>query len=119
MKNIKVVISTDNEHAVSDWSVTSWCEGLQEGDTAYVATSRMLDEVRIGISRQEIAPVNFDFEGFNLSIGSKGEIKEGWPSNFFDHQAIQLKQLMTGKDKESATRSVEEFKSRRGIFPAS
>ena len=43
MKTLNVIISEDNQHAISDWYLNEWINSLQDGDTAYVATSLMFN----------------------------------------------------------------------------
>ncbi|EGR5926696.1 hypothetical protein [Vibrio parahaemolyticus] len=115
MKTINVVISDDNKHAVSDWNVYDWCKSLKDGDTAHVATSLMFNELRISVAQNEIKPFSFEFNGNKLSVCEKGELvgeTRCWPKGFFDQQSIQVRMLMSGKDRDEVTKSVNEQKDR-------
>jgi len=101
MKKIHVVISKDNKHAVSDWEARNWYQNLlNSGETAYVASSIMLNELRVGVRLKEIEPFSFEYEGGTYSIGEDAKLSPDWPKGFMDHQAIQMLTIMTGKTRE-------------------
>lgn len=95
MIKIKVVISNDDKHAVTDWNSRKWYLSLKDNDTAFVATSTMFNELRLGVRNKEIEPFNFKFNDEVISCGDKGQL-DSWPNGFMDHQAIQIKALMKG-----------------------
>ncbi|MEZ9700760.1 hypothetical protein AB4455_12265 [Vibrio sp. 10N.261.46.E12] len=112
-KKITVVISEDNAHAVSDWNVIDWYQSLKNGDTAYVATSLMFNELRIGVDRNEIAPFSFEFRGKTIHIGDNGEVVERvWPDGMFDQLSVQVKMLMSRKPREAVEADMKEMKQR-------
>lgn len=111
MKKITVVISNDNTHAVTDWNVESWAESLKDGDTAYVATSCMFNELRVAVSKGVIEPFHFDFNGELFHVGEKGELEPYWANGFFDQAGIQVKQLM-GMTREKAEESTKKLHQR-------
>ncbi|CAH7422624.1 hypothetical protein VCHA53O466_50409 [Vibrio chagasii] len=112
MKNVTVVISDNSKHAVADAKVQEWCESFLLHDTAYVATSLMFNELRIAVSRKEIRPFSFNFNGETLHVDSNGELRDGWPIGLFDHQAIQVKMLMSGKSREEVSLANAALKKR-------
>ncbi len=115
MKKINVIISSDNKHAVSDSNAHDWYKSLKDGDNAYVATSIMFNELRIGVTRKEIAPFSFSFRGKILNVGENGELVSDtrcWPNGFFDEQSIQVRMLMNGKDREQVAKDIENQKTR-------
>ncbi len=117
-KKITVVISEDNAHAVSDWNVIDWYQSLNDGDTAYVATSLMFNELRIGVDRNEIAPFSFEFRGETIHIGDNGEVVERfWPDGMFDQQSVQIKMLMSRKPREVVEADMKESKQQARSKP--
>ena len=95
MKKINVVISNDNKHAVTDWNARDWYLALEDGDTAFVATGLMLNELRLGVRSKEVEPFSFTFDDKTISCGENGQLDD-WPCGFMDHQGIQIKALMKG-----------------------
>lgn len=95
MKKINVVISNDNKHAVTDWNARDWYLALKDGDTAFVSTGIMLNELRVGVRSKEIEPFEFIFNDKAIKCGEKGQLDD-WPIGFMDHQGIQIKALMKG-----------------------
>lgn len=93
MKKIKVIISNDNKHAVTDWNARDWYLSLSDGDTAFVATGIMFNELRLGVRLNEVEPFEFEFEGQVITCSDKGQLSE-WPIRFMDQQGIQIKALM-------------------------
>lgn len=117
-KKITVVISEDNAHAVSDWNVIDWYQSLNDGDTAYVATSLMFNELRIGVARHEIEPFSLVFRGETIHIGDNGEVVERvWPDGMFDQVSVQVKMLMSRKPREVVEADMKERKQRARSKP--
>jgi len=106
LKNITVIVSKDNKYAVSDWNARDWYLSLKDGDTATVASSIMLNELRLGVRSGEIAPFSFDFDGKKVSCGDKGQLDE-WPTGFMDHLGIQMIALMKGITYDNAKFEVQ------------
>ncbi len=119
MKKLNVVITADDKHAVSDWNAKGWCESLKDGDTAYVASTTMFGELRVGVRLGHIAPFSFEFDGKTIEVGTKGELNstgseqyDPWLDGLFDHQTIQVKMLMSGKSREEVEKSHRDLKKR-------
>ena len=93
MKKIRVIISNGNEHAVTDWNARDWYLALKDNDNAFVATSAMLNQLRLGVRLGEIEPFSFLFYDETINCGSKGELDK-WPCGFMDHLGISVKALM-------------------------
>lgn len=101
MKNINIVITEDNAFAVSDWNVGKWYESLASGTTVQVATSVMLNELRIGVRLGEIEPFTFEFDGEVINCLPSGELDK-WPNGLGDHVIIQMDVLLQGITREKA-----------------
>lgn len=102
MKKLQVVVTTDSQYAVSDWEVESWYkEQLKHGGTAYVATSLMLNELRVGVRLGELEPFSFEFEGETINCLETGELNN-WPNGLGDHVIIQMDVLLEGISREQA-----------------
>ncbi len=95
MKKINVVISNDNNHAVTDCNARDWYLSLNDGDTAFVSTGIMLNELRLGVRSKEVEPFEFTFDDNVIHCGDTGQLDD-WPCGFMDHQAIQIKAMMKG-----------------------
>jgi len=94
MKQIEVVISQDSAHAVSDWCANEWYkEILKTGETAFVATIVMFNELRVGVRLGEIAPFSFSYEGKQISVNSDAKVSD----SFMEHMAEQMFVIMTGR----------------------
>jgi hypothetical protein len=111
MKKINVVISNINKHAVTDWNARAWYLSLNDGDTAYVATSTMLNELRLGVRNKELETFTFHFNDDVVSCGEKGHLDK-WPCDFMDHQAIHVKALMKGISYEQSKNALHETRDK-------
>ena len=95
MKKLNVIISKKSEHAISDWDVLDWYKEALNGDenTVYVATSIMLNELRVGVRLGEIEPFSFDYEGETVNCLKDGQLDK-WPNGLGDHLIIQMDSLL-------------------------
>lgn len=109
MKKLKVVISSDNKHAVTDFNARSWYLSLNDNDTAFVATLTMLNELRLGVRNKEVEPFKFTFNDEVVSCGEKGQLDK-WLCGFMDHQGIQIKALMKGISYEQSKIEIREMR---------
>lgn len=96
MKNIVVIVSDNDNHAVSDWNLKKWYESIQDADTVFVGTTLMLNELRLGVMRGEIAPFRFVFSGVDVLCDEQG-VLSNWPEGLGDQLADQMKALMKGE----------------------
>lgn len=109
MQKLQVVITKDSQYALSDWAVEEWYQSLlKQGGVAYVATSVMLNELRIGVRLGEIEPFSFEFGGETVYCLPNGELDK-WPNGLGDHVIIQMDVLMTGVSREQAR--TEQYKT--------
>lgn len=108
-KKINVVITKDDADAVSDWSLESWYKNLKDGDTARLSSILMFNEIRVGVSRGEVEPFTFTYDGEELSVDSNGEVQPRWPDGFGDHLIIQMDMLLLKIDR---TEAIEKNKSK-------
>ncbi|MEZ8198471.1 hypothetical protein [Vibrio splendidus] len=95
MKKLNVIISKKSEHALSDWDVLGWYENILncEETTVFVATSIMLNELRVGVRLGEIEPFSFEFEGHTVKCLDDGRL-DNWPNGLGDHLVIQMESLL-------------------------
>ncbi len=101
MQHVKVVISKDSVHAVSDWDVRAWYLNILEtGGTAYVATYIMFNELRVGVRLGEIAPFTFAYDNKEISVGVDAKLSE-CPEGFMGHLKDQMFVIMTGRTMSS------------------
>jgi hypothetical protein len=102
-KAVKVVISKLAKDAVSEWGSREWYqEILKTGDTARVATSSQLGELRVGVRLGEIEPFSFTYEDNEFNVGENGALEPYWPCGFMDNQAKQIYVLISGMTRDQA-----------------
>ncbi|WP_199438566.1 hypothetical protein [Vibrio owensii] len=113
MKNITLVYSTADEHAVSDHNAHQWYQNIQEGQTVHVATTVMLSEIRVGVMLGEIAPTPLHFKDQEIMIGDKGELEINlWPEGLFDEQSVLVRALMSQSTREVSHQKCQERRER-------
>jgi hypothetical protein len=103
MKQISVIISDENQHAIADSQISAWYQGVlvQRERTVFVSNNLQLTELRAGIVLKELAPFNVDFHGNILTCCEKGALSD-YPQGFFDQQATPIRVLMTGCSRSDA-----------------
>tara|TARA_B100000700_G_scaffold311500_1_gene393393 strand:- start:22128 stop:22781 length:654 start_codon:yes stop_codon:yes gene_type:complete len=112
MKALTVVISDNNEKAVSEWNVRDWYLSLNDGDTAFVATPTMLSALQLGVRLKELETFTFTFHGQDITCGENGDLDQ-WPVGFMDQQAVYLKALIKGSTYDDEKASFAEMKKKR------
>lgn len=80
--------------SVPDFLANSWYKNLLKHAKAYSGvtsafptTSAMLNEIRLGVMRDEINVLPFEFNGIEITIGSNGQLS-CWPDGFFDERRV-------------------------------
>ncbi len=103
MKTLKVILTRDASHAISDWDVEKWYQELlsSDKDTAYVATSIMLSVIRVGVRLKEVKPFTFEYEGKVVTCLEDGQLDQ-WHNGLFDQELIQLDCLFQGISREES-----------------
>jgi hypothetical protein len=109
VKTLHVVISEENEHAVTDTNARAWYLALKDNDVAYVATSAMFGQIRLGVRLGEVKPFSTNINGEVVHCGNNGQL-DSWPIGFMDEQAISIKALMKGIPYEQSKEENDDFR---------
>ena len=106
MKNVTLLISSENADAIADANVECWWKGIVESgqELVPVATAAMFNEARVGRRQGEVGHVSFEFQNKAYYIESDGHVKPEYPKGLFDLNGKQFFMLMSGRSRNEAER---------------
>lgn len=87
MINIRVFVSQEDFHTVSDFNIEKWYSNMLKstphGGSVYVGTGVMLDRVRLGHKEEEVFIEAVIFEEEIIFVTEDSQLHH-WPQGMFD-----------------------------------